>query len=525
MALLALTAACNEKISPKLLDANQSTTVPPIIEPEVYSFKVKNISPEARKFHLHLAGVGKYDTPCEIQSTDKFSSNLYRSPRKSEFDITCFFEAEELALTNNGFSFQFEASPNTCEYVGYSPFSFYNYQPGNSSGTYTMITCEAGTKDTDISGDSNIPLDALGNQVLCNKMILNDPDYPSTASLPRGLPTDETDLCMYDHSKRAVNPGPNCDVGEIIINEVNYSYTPATADDPAVLTVDPRKPRVVKCGGQVSACIQGPILVNEEGANDLTSVVSIKDTTKNQPFVDKREYPKPPRDSANLFYTNFRRNLASPHIDFGTQPLAEDVGAPTFIQYLTSFEEQRTYYPLLLENYAAGRAYNGISPLQDLNVINNVEETVGVTSYPVQKTYSYAAEAFMGLKDPKTGESFRTSPYYTFYCLDGAREIKSRIKMVVRDWDRFFSTDRTKFELMSDIFLLGNASIDNPWGVEFPGDLDPINDMNDKNDWDDTIPMIRNTPAADGSLDPAFTVWLPYNGFNHPSNFPKFKVE
>src|SRR5690606_18360853 len=188
--LATLSVACNEKISPKLLDANQSTTVPPIIEPDVYSFQVKNISPEGRKFHLHKAGIGNFDTPCEIKTTDKFTSNLYRdSLRNPEFDISCFFEAEELSLSNGGFSFQFEATPNTCEYVGYAPFSFYNFQPGDSSATYTQITCgkDVGNGDPRLQQSPNIR-DANNDWVKCNSLLLNEGAGPGLISNDNALP-------------------------------------------------------------------------------------------------------------------------------------------------------------------------------------------------------------------------------------------------------------------------------------------------------------------------------------------------
>src|SRR5690606_17778004 len=205
--------------------------------------------------------------------------------------------------------------------------------------------------------------------------------------------------------------------------------------------------------------------------------------------------------------------------DYGTQPL--EPGDPV-IDYAEAFREQRTYYPLLMENYAAGRSYGGILDIDGIDQTDNITELDStLVPRPVRRGIAYAAEPFLGYYDEETGDSYRTSPYYTFYCLDSARETRARIKMVVREWDRFFSTDRTKFELISDIYDLADGRIDNYLGVENPGDNDPINDLNDIVDWDDVIPMRRTL----GPLHLTNTVWDAVHGFNSSTNFPQALLE
>ncbi|HLW57767.1 MAG TPA: hypothetical protein VKY27_10300, partial [Bacteriovoracaceae bacterium] len=102
-------------------------------------------------------------------------------------------------------------------------------------------------------------------------------------------------------------------------------------------------------------------------------------------------------------------------------------------------------------------------------------------------------------------------------CFDSAAEMRARIKMVVRDWDRYFSPDRTLFNLISDIDKGTNARMDNPLGIEIPGDGDAVNSLNDFDDWDDFLRMER-TPGPITSS----TIWSPAKGFHHPDNFPQF---
>lgn len=524
LTLATLSVACNEKISPKLLDANQSTTVPPVIEPEVYHFRVQNTSIETRKFHLHKTGAGNYNKPCEIRETEKFSSDLYRGSERDRFDISCFFEAEELSLAQ-GFSFKFDASPNTCEYVGYSPFSFYNYQPGDSSGSYVMIECEEGVTTADLNNPANAwvgnqrPLAALGTRPGCNQMVLMDgplgPTGISTNYYPTQADLDAESMCRFDYTQ---NGGPNCDIGKIRVRKLIFS---AEVDENGNKTFnEPKwaeKPEAINCAGKITACISGPILEHED-REDEAAVITIYETEKNKPFEESREYGKIPRGFDTFFYANYRRNLANPNIDFETDDVSAD-------NYVEAFREEKEFIPRLMENYAAGANFAGTKKIADLedpitfakrldwDVSDYV--TIGGNTIKTKSFQSYAAEPFMGKEKEQ-----RTSPFYTFYCLDSAKEIRARIKMVVRDWDRFFSPDKTQFELLSDIFLEDQARMDNPLAIEIPGDTDSINGINDYLDWDDIIPMARDS----GVLDPTNTVWSPIDGFNVGKYFPQVPI-
>lgn len=491
--MLALVAAtgCNEKIAPKLLEGNQSTTVPPVIEPEEYYLNVTNTSPAIRKFHLHQSGAGNFAKKCEIKSTDKFSSSLFRDPsRRAEFDISCIFEAEELAL-QNGFSFAFSASPNTCDFVAYSPFSYFNFKPGDSSGNLTQVSCSEGTSTANIiATGGTLPQSSSGN-VGCGEMIDN---YYSPVGIKFTAPVSDEELCRYNYTKVE---GPNCDIGVINVTTYEFSYTPAQDSNPATLgqTISTRQ---IKCGGKVASCIDGPIKKESTLKPNWTSIIVYHETEQNKPFTEKREYDSIiGTDYQSFYYANFRRNLANPHVEY-------DFLTGNLVNYVNAFAGVNEILPTLMENYGNAKLFN------------NTTDIPGTAPYadsiPNQRrTRALASEAFMGL------DGYRVSPYYTFYCLDSALEMRGRIKMMVRDWDRFFSTNQETFDLLTDADQYDNARIDNLTDPgEIPDDGDVLNPLNDRVDWDDMIPMTR-TP---GPLSPNSTTWEPERGFFHRLNFP-----
>lgn len=78
---------------------------------------------------------------------------------------------------------------------------------------------------------------------------------------------------------------------------------------------------------------------------------------------------------------------------------------------------------------------------------------------------------------PNSPLAFGANPYYTINCLDSAHDIKARIRIVVRDWNK-------TFKLSSDIDLdepggAGAPTLMNKTGLNFGVDF------NNRNDWDD----------------------------------------
>ena len=106
--------------------------------------------------------------------------------------------------------------------------------------------------------------------------------------------------------------------------------------------------------------------------------------------------------------------------------------------------------------------------------------------------------------------------------------------MVVRDWDRVFTSTTSNLELISDsyVFPVKDRIQDLPGSEEeYPNDPGDFNFFNDIDDWDVLVWMQRSDPNGVGVYDPADTFWIPWTapttdvpvsvlGWWNPSIFP-----
>ena len=503
LVILALTmGACNEKVSPELQGAASSTTTggTAIVPPDTFYFRMTNASDTLLNFKMHKSGTGNANAKCEITNTIGLSNDLYRAD-PTTYDISCFMEADELALHFNGFAFNIEASSNTCEYIGYAPFSFYDNLPGSSTGTYELLNCE-GTADTTL---------LQTNPTFATRTCDTYRSTQAGAVAFNSEDVEAADLCRFDYS---ANGGANCDVGDVtLINRVitrapGPDLLPNTADDiPTIVTTS----TVSKCGGKITSCIQGPIK-DESTLSKSTSGIVVSKTTANTPLELKKTYSALiGKYSSNRRYVNFRRDLASFDIEYGNS------NKPLSTAYLSSFGDpvySKSYDPELMMSYANNKRVDGTTLIPSISVPSLEDSQFNAQPY--------AAEPFLGLN------GLKTNPQYIAYCLDGAFDVKARIKMVVRDWDRILPTSATStyFERISDIDLLPPiARQDVPYTDEVTGDPDSWNAFNDIYDWDDTVDMERDDAGA--PFDPSITIWRPFptagfpDGFFNPSYFPQ----
>jgi hypothetical protein len=75
-------------------------------------------------------------------------------------------------------------------------------------------------------------------------------------------------------------------------------------------------------------------------------------------------------------------------------------------------------------------------------------------------------------------------PYYSVKCYDQAFDLKSQIRIHIRDWDREFTLNHVYMNAVSDIEAPGDRLIDNN------GIYDDDQPWNDRYDWDDTWSII-----------------------------------
>ncbi len=526
LTLVFVTSACNEKVSPELQDASAtagagSSGGGPSVTPDEYYFRIVNTADTMLNFKVHKTGAGNANTDCDITSTTALSSNAFRAD-PSIYDISCFYEAEELSMAFNGLAYSIQASPNTCTYVGYAPFSFYNFQPGDSTQTFDHITCGAGVGDA----AARAAIGAIGGAVnvaqACDTYRSEEAGATTNAT-----PTSEEELCNFNYSNmESITDGPNCDIGTLTINDYTVTLVdddgdPATADVPEA-NFESRK---VECGGKAYNCIEGAIKLVP---NLATNTSGIDITAGSSTTALDKGYELPSTFTtwySSRRYVNFRRDLASTNIEFGdsdrlTNDNDPDTSGTLANGYTNSFGDptyRADYDPTVMLNYANNLRMDGTA-LVTAGAIPNAGFSYmrGPDSYG----RALAAEPFLGL----TG--YKTNPFYAFYCFDNAFEIKARIRMVVRDWDRVLPTSQTStsFERISDIDLGSLAIQDVPYTEETTGDPDSWNNFNDRLDWDDLLDMERDDSGV--PYDPTITVWRPYpvapynEGFYNPYIFP-----
>jgi len=515
---------CNEKISASLQSSSDSTTLPPAVVPTEYYFNITNSSDTLLNYKLHKTGSGNASSACEVKKSTALSSAIYTSG-DADSDISCYFDAEELSLWHNGFTVNVAASANTCEYVGYSPYSYYNRIPGDSSAVYSSVKC--GAEDMGIAQlddtltDVAVPKHSGASYTGCDEMVLISADGYSFNAATRAsfVVEKDEDLCYFNYQD---GDEEKCDIGTIIINERTYTY-----DSTSNKTTSKASTKKIKCAGKAYNCVKGPIRTHKTNTSYYTETTQ---ATYNSSFSKDYTYSALEGTALNFEYANFRRHLANKEIDFG------DSSDLTLASYQDAFRFPFTaigysdFQPSILDRYSVNLLVDSDTDIIDANTQKTASmEMSGI--YTTKWHKPLAADPFMGV-DATSGVNgaYRVNPFYTFYCFDRAMDVKARIRMVVRDWDRVFSDDTAK-ESISDIFLLANgqnSSMDIPSTQEIPGDYNPWNWYNDYRDWDDMVPMTRQ---PSGSFNAGSTIWYPYptatytSGFFNPTYFPNVMKE
>ena len=490
LTMLTLSYGCNEKISPELQTGN-STTVPPTITPTEYYFRLTNNSPAVLNYVLHRTGVNRETVECSVTSTVALDNDSFRSDVSGNGfddrskDIACYMEAEELALYFNGLNFNVEASLNTCDYISYSPYSYFDAIPGNTSPKWAGVVCDEPVTTADFTADAASVAHALligahndntgpiDTPINCNTMVDTNVAAGSRVAFP--IPDDFQKMCVYDYTDAGAGGegnGQNCDIGIQNIKLMRV-YNVATPPAPTDATYEEIADERHNCGGKVAACVAGAIRTDSffDGAISGSSILA---TTSNSDFSFSFELPKLIGNRSNMVdIVNYRRGLASLHLDYKDYHTDNTYWGDATYRY--SFD------PSLMEKYAANKHPNGTTIISSAQAQSYGFLLNGLTATPL------AAEPFLGV------EGNKINPFYTFLCLDRAFDVKARIRMVVRDWDRVFPSNTASMSYISDVF---EASAGRRQDVpsdeeEVPGDDGDYGFFNDKDDWDVLIPMRR----------------------------------
>ena len=495
LAFVALVAACNEKIAPELADPSAATgtttgsttgtttgsttgsTTGVATDTNTFRLELMNapgltgepVDPTLLGYTLHKANSAG-SVKCEVTNVNSVPDTL-----DSTRDITCFVEAEEYALFFNGLQIKAVAGPDTCNYISHTPYSFYKLQPGVTArrdGSARQMVFYSCTDDvpgsTSITGHTYGLTDSAARNFgdVCNRYFNVDPTgviegSGFSADSPNDLCSFNYEVTLTDGSTREIK----CDEGSIDLQTITVSY------DSATTTVNSlSKSAVTKCGGNVRACLGGPgedIVGPEFVTKGYRAIVTRTGVTggTEQTFKITPDLER----GTNVYSANFMRQCSG--INFNL--------AANFNTSVTNFTPG--FNPDVLEEYAR----LGVTGY-DANVQDKVGGELDISLLGADPFSAGIPNTALSSGTARWSNSrLRPSPFYTYTCLDEAKDVKARIRVAVREWNRNFSPSSQEFRYVSDVHNLATARMDA--GSAQTNQFLIYDEYNDIADWDDLL--------------------------------------
>lgn len=500
---LALLAACNEKIAPELTDASATTTsgssggdTSTTTSTNVFKLELENtptgVDPLLLGYTLHKANE-LATVECSVEDVTDVPDTL-----DSTRDITCFIEAEEYALFFNGFKVKAVSDAETCDYITTTPNSYYRLQPGVSARVsgepreVVKFECSdlakqqiggiiPATFGTNTSGFDTV-------EELCGKYVNIDgtttESFSSIDLILGAEPVElesEEDLCSFNYQ----DDGVNCDEGKIRIHTISVD-APGTTP---TLTTSSGGVTVKECGGKVRACMGGPareIVTGagydyDDGVNGVITEIPLAGGSTSALSVTRNL-----DRASNLHMSNFMRQCS---------------GMPNFTS-TSNFNTSPTFSPGYdadtMEEYATlGTTLPGGGTTQEKDSEHSQFDVIILADDPWRAGIPEADVAlYTDLDDPRIAwrnSHMKAQPTHTFSCLDRALDVKARIRLVVREWNRNFSPTTQEFRNISDVFS-ASAKMDagsaqtNPYLI--------YDNFNDVADWDDLLTFTNSATSS-----------------------------
>ncbi len=503
---LLVLGACQEKIAPELSDPGSAAAAGGAgggaadETSQTFSLTLENApsgtAPELLGYTLHKANEVATST-CEITDIDDVPTAL-----DSTRDISCFLEAEEFALHYNGFTVKANTDAEVCDYITATPYTFYKYMPGVSARadgtarqmvyfecTSTALATFGAVNMTATFGNNTSAFTTL-NQ-MCGKYFnvdddtITNPEFVTfgllhlTATSEPVTADEITDMCSFDYSD---DDGPNCDEGQIRVHKVNVGQLdpdPNVVGD-EIQTIASGGETTTKCGGKVLACVGGP------GPDYMTPTTFLKGISgKIVPLESQAGSISMAVQSSHL-----KRNYSIHASNF----LRQCSGLPNF-DTAANFNTLLTGYdPDVMEEYAA--LGTNLPGTQEKDEEFGQLDVIILADDPFRAGIDAATVAGNPKLLPWSHSQIGTNPNYTFLCLDKAYDVKARIRLSVREWNRNFSPTTQELRYISDIFSI-NAKMD-AGGTQ----TNPNQSFNDYDDWDDLFTFSNsatNSCALSGS--------------------------
>jgi hypothetical protein len=381
-------------------------------------FEIAQTTEQASSYVIHKEGQSMGSSRCKVispQLIDDVNDPNYNQAIYGLNDIICVLEGGESDIYNRGISFDIKYGAGMCEYVQYVPYSYQSFLPGASNRFVTTynafpdsVNCNNGDSVT-ISGTAIGTYVANANLAAGSAIPIAsrtyDETYCDSGSSDCAVNSVATNECIYDYSQ--VDPTyPNMDTGVITARTVNCTYT-ASGDSTGAVDgggnpIGNGTPDEVTCAcdvAEVEINCAGETINGLAGAKHYSGINIANEGSKIMTTVsggNSTEVMTPPINrgyGSNRSLANFisSRNYAA---------------AATNSCYASNFH---------MDSYSASGT-----------LTSNRNDW----------------ENYSGSRDPfGMSNSGLYNNFYTFNCLDAAFDIKARIRVLVRDWDREFTPE------------------------------------------------------------------------------------
>lgn len=381
-------------------------------------FEIAQTTESASSYVIHKEGQGMGSSRCKVispQLIDDVNDPNYNQAIYGLNDIICVLEGGESDIYNRGISFDIKYGAGMCEYVQYVPYSYQSFLPGASNRFVTTynafpdsVNCNNGDSVT-ISGTAIGTYVANANLAAGSAIPIAsrtyDETYCDSGSSDCVANSVATNACIYDYSQ--LDPTyPNLDSGVVTARTVNCTYTAsgdsAGAVDGSGNPIGNGTPDEVTCAcdvAEVEINCNGEAINGLAGAKHYSGINIVSEGSK-------------------ITTTNSGGNST----EVMTAPISKGFGSN---RSLANFVSSRNYAAAATNSCYASNFH--------------------MDSYSASGTLTSnrsSWENYNGTRDP-FGNSISGlyNNYYTYNCLDASFDIKARIRVLVRDWDREFTPE------------------------------------------------------------------------------------
>ncbi|MCP4912679.1 MAG: hypothetical protein GY909_06140 [Oligoflexia bacterium] len=448
-------------------------------------------------FHRGAQGMGR--APCRVTK-----EQMANAANGTPVDITCYLEAGQLDLWQNGTDFVFTSGNDMCQYITERPFGFNELKPTASTTGFTLIENTGSLTNslcTDrYNGGTNIER------------------FPINASLATAEQiSSASEMCIGDYTANKIREalgisgatGRNCDEGTFIIQENAYDTSSSSCLADACTGCG-----TAPCSQWLdyNSCVgDGGTWAPEGGGTDATACQDANgdcsgcDTAPCTAFTTRATCEADNgtwTPTAGVFgqYCLLQTNVEQTIEECGGEGNAcvrgpQDDRFATNIQGRAQFIHAKSNGTDISVGYNAPEAqanYLGFTPLSTNKYLASYSNTslcdnAGTYTYDFTNLDAYANSTTMD--DPLRGGF----PFYEVRCVDGSFNTKARIRFHIRDWNAPFTASSNIDRSDPGTTLMDITGNDPVFGLPY----------DQYTDWDsttDTSFATCGTRSADGAL-------------------------